>query len=108
MSQQLINHSQDLSRLRDDGYEVEVRSGYLLVHHIPYVNSSRQVAFGILVSELTLSSNNQTARPSSHVIYFQGEHPCDRNGAIIAAISHSMPNQTLFPGFVANYSFSNK
>ena len=108
MSQQLINHSIDLKRLRDDGYEIEVRNGYLLVHHIPYVNQARQVAFGILISELTLSSTFQTARPSNHVIYFQGEHPCDKNGAIISAISHASPNQQLFPGFIANHSFSNK
>src|SRR4051812_15010387 len=108
MSQQLINHSPDLKRLRDEGYEIEVRSGHLLAHHIPYVNSSCQVAFGVLVSELTLSSNFQTARPGNHVIHFQGEHPCNRDGSIITAISHSSPNQTLFPGFVANHSFSNK
>lgn len=108
MSQQLVNHSTDLKRLRDDGYEIEIRSGFLLIHHIPYVNQARQVAFGTLISELTLSSNVQTARPGNHVIYFQGEHPCDKNGAIISAISHSSPSQELFPGFIANHLFSNK
>lgn len=108
MSLQLINHSPDLKRLRDEGYEIEVRSGHLLAHHIPYVNSSCQVAFGVLVSELTLSSSLQTARPGNHVIYFQGEHPCNKDGSIITAISHASPNQTLFSGFIANHSFSNK
>ncbi len=108
MSQQLIDHSSDLKRLQDEGYEIEIQSGYLLAHHIPYVNSARQIAFGTLVSELALSSNFSTAAPNNHVIYFQGDHPCDKNGAMIAAISHATQNQMLFPNFVVNHSFSNK
>ncbi|MFR7634026.1 MAG: DUF6791 domain-containing protein, partial [Streptococcus salivarius] len=43
MSQQLINHSPDLKRLRDEGYEIEVHGGHLLVHHIPYVRSNKEI-----------------------------------------------------------------
>ena len=35
MSQPLISRSSDLKRLRDEGYELEVRGNYLLVHSIP-------------------------------------------------------------------------
>jgi len=108
MSQQLVSHSPDLKKLRDEGYEIEIKSGYLLVHHIPYITPSNELSYGILVSELTLSSNDRTARPGNHVIYFHGEQPCDKNGSVITAILHSSPNQTLFPGFIANHSFSNK
>lgn len=108
MSQQLISHSPDLKKLRAEGYEIEIKSGYLLVHHIPYITPSNQLSYGILASELTLASNIQTARPGNHVIYFQGEQPCDKNGVVIAAISHASPNQILFPGFAGNHSFSNK
>ena len=48
MSQQLINHSPDLKRLRDEGYEIEVRGGYLLIHHIPFVDQNRQIKYGVL------------------------------------------------------------
>lgn len=61
MSQQLINHSPDLKRLRDEGYEIEVRGGYLLIHHIPFVDQNREIQYGVLVSTLTLSSNNRTS-----------------------------------------------
>lgn len=37
MQSALISRSPDLLRLRDEGYEVEVRSGHLLVHNVPYV-----------------------------------------------------------------------
>ena len=55
MSQQLISRSSDLRKLRDEGYDVEIRSGYLLIKDVPYVNAKKEVKFGILVSELTLA-----------------------------------------------------
>ncbi|MCX6350238.1 MAG: ThiF family adenylyltransferase [Bacteroidetes bacterium] len=108
MSQQLINHSPDLKHLRDEGYEIEVKGGYLLIHHIPYVNSSKEIKFGTLISELTLSSNTRTSPPSTHVINFMGEHPCNKDGKIITQIQHGSPNQMLFDGVTINHSFSNK
>ena len=60
MSQQLISLSPDLQRLRDDGFDLEIKSGYLLVKNVPYVNSRKEVSFGTLVSELTLAGNVTT------------------------------------------------
>ena len=107
MYQKLINHSLDLKRLQDEGYEIEIQNGFLLVHHIPYVNSKREIQYGILASQLCLSGN-QTTKPSNHVIFFKGEHPCDKNGNRIQAISHNSTNQVLFGNFMVNHSFSNK
>jgi hypothetical protein len=108
MSQLLISHSPDLKRLRDEGYEVEVREGYLLIHNVPYVNSSREIVRGTLVSELTLRNSTTTARPTTHVIYFSGEFPCNKDGSEITAIQHASQNQVLGSGININHSFSNK
>jgi tRNA A37 threonylcarbamoyladenosine dehydratase len=108
MSQQLISHSPDLKRLRDEGYEVEIKGGYLLVHHIPYLNNLKVIKYGTLVSELTLQSNILTSKPNTHVIYFNGEYPCNKDGSIISQIQHASPNQILYEGVTVNYSFSNK
>lgn len=108
MSQQLINHSQDLKRLRDEGFEIEVRGGYLLIHHIPYLATQQQLRYGTLVTTLTLSSNLQTTRPDNHVIHFIGENPCSAEGAVITSIQHSNANNNLGQGIVVNRSFSNK
>lgn len=108
MSQQLIDHSPDLKRLRNDGFEIEVKGGYLIIHHIPYVNHSRDVKYGKLISELTLSSNTSTAKPGNHIIHFMGEQPCNIDGSVISQIIHANPNQVLQDGLVINYSFSNK
>jgi len=56
MSQKPIGHSRDLKRLRDEGYDLEIRSGYLLVKDVPYVNFSKQVKRGTLVSKLMLAA----------------------------------------------------
>jgi hypothetical protein len=108
MSRQLTDHSPDLKRLRDEGYEVEVRGGYLLIHQIPYVNSSREICRGTLVSELNLVSDIRINPPQNHVSYFIGDHPCNNDGTLITAITHTSQNQVLGEGITVNHSFSNK
>lgn len=107
MSQQLIDRSPDLKQLRDEGYEIEVKGGYLIIRHVPYVNFSKEVKFGILVSTLTLYGT-RTAKPDNHVIHFIGEHPCEKQGNIIKGIQHASQNQTFIQDLTINHSFSNK
>lgn len=107
MSQQLINHSPDLKRLRDEGYDVAVQSNYLLIRRVPYVNSNREVKRGILISELSLAGDVTTA-PSTHVVYFTGDHPCNKDGSLLMKIKHQSEQQRLGPDLVANHSFSSK
>jgi hypothetical protein len=102
-----INRSQDLKRLIDEGFEIEVKGGHLIVHHIPYVSSRRQIKYGKLITTLALN-NDVTLRPDTHVMGFMGDHPCNKDGSIISAIQHSSPNQQLSEGIVMNHTFSNK
>lgn len=108
MSQQLISHSPDLKRLRDEGYEIVVRGGYLIIHHIPYVNNKKEIKLGTLVTNLTLENDVTTARPNTHVIHFTGENPCNIDGTVISAIQHSNQVQNLGNDITVNHSFSNK
>jgi len=107
MLEKLINRSTDLQRLQNEGYEMELRGNYLLLHSIPYVNNRAEVAFGSLVTNLTLNAD-KTQRPSDHQVWFTGEHPCDQNGNIIKAISHTSTTQTLYDGIVVKHHFSCK
>lgn len=107
MSHLLISRSPDLKRLRDEGYEVEVRGNYLLVHSVPYVNAQSQVAFGSLVSDLTLGGD-VTVRPQTHVISFTGDQPCNKDGSPIQQIMHQTLTQQLLPGLTIRHTFSNK
>jgi molybdopterin/thiamine biosynthesis adenylyltransferase len=108
MSLQLINHSSDLKRLRDEGYEVEILGGYVLVHQVPYLNNNKEVKRGTLVSELVLANSNTAASPQDHVIHFTGENPCEVDGMVISAIQHVNATRTLREGITVNHSFSNK
>src|SRR4051812_31985269 len=105
MSQQLINRNPDLKRLRDDGFDIEVRSGFLLVKAIPYVNSDRCVKFGTLVCPLDLAGD-VTQKPSSHQAWFAGDHPCRSDGTKIPGIVHGSGRQVLAKGVIVDHSFS--
>ncbi|MDL2316664.1 ThiF family adenylyltransferase, partial [Desulfovibrio sp. OttesenSCG-928-A18] len=107
MSQKLINRSPDLKRLRDEGYEIEIRAGHILTHAIPYVNANKQIQFGTLVSELSLAGDT-TVKPSTHVIYFKGEFPCSHQGVPIEQIRHTSSKQKLAAAIDVDHSFSNK
>jgi len=107
MSQQLINHSPDLKRLRDDGFEIEIVSGYLLINNVPYFDSDKKPVYGTLISELTLAGN-RTTKPNTHVVHFKGVYPCNKDGSEIEQIRHNSNLQTLADGLVVDHSFSNK
>lgn len=107
MSQQLISRSPDLQRLRDEGYDIEVRSNHLMVKDVPYVNSNREVKRGTLVSELNVAGD-VTATPNTHVAHFVGDHPCNKDGLQIDKIKHQSLCQQLAPDLVTHHSFSSK
>lgn len=107
MSRLLIARSPDLQQLRNEGYDLEVRGGYLLVKDVPYVNSAREIKRGVLISTLELNGD-QTARPTTHVAMWTGEHPCHHDGRIIAAITNPSPGQDLGNDIRADFTFSAK
>ncbi|GGZ73376.1 MULTISPECIES: ThiF family adenylyltransferase [Streptomyces] len=107
MSPQLISRSRDLRRLQDEGYEIEVRSGLLLMHHVPYVDPQRTVRYGVLVSELSLAGD-VTVVPGTHVVMFSGAEPCDHLGQPLEALINSRGRQNPAPGVEVDFTFSSK
>lgn len=107
MSRRLIARSPDLRRLVEEGFEVEVRGGFLLVGHVPFVTAARAVQYGTLVMELTLAGD-VTARPSDHVARFIGEAPCDADGTPLSQIINGSQRQDLGDGIVVEHLFSAK
>lgn len=106
MPHSLINHNSDLKLLFDEGHVMEIKSGYLLIHDVPYVNSEGKIKSGTLVTTLNLSGDIIN-KPETHVIHFIGEFPCDKNGIRINGIEHSSA-QVLGNGIRIDFSFSNK
>jgi len=107
MSPQLVSRSPDLQRLQDEGYDIEIRSSYLLVKHVPYVTSAGQVAYGIIISELS-TSGTTTVRPSTHVVSFAGGIPCDNRGSELSNIINSKGPTQVAEGLIADCIFSSK
>src|SRR5262245_41393690 len=102
MSQRLISLSPDLTKLKDEGYEIDIISGHLVLHNVPYVNAKKQVRRGALISSLDLAGE-VTTRPTTHVAMFAGEYPCDKNGLPLKKIEHSSSNQKIGDNLVATY-----
>lgn len=107
MSSQPISRSPDLARLREEGFHLEVRPGFLLVHDVPYVNARREVRRGTLVTKLTLAGD-RTGRPDDHVAYFIGDHPCDAAGQEITQIKNASARQQVAPDLLIDHTFSAK
>lgn len=107
MSHKLIDHSPDLKRLRDEGYEIQIMGTHLLIGSVPYVNSLIEIEYGTIVSELTLAGD-KAGKPKNHVVFFIGEQPCNKDGSIITALVHGKNKTTLAEGIEIDRSFSNK
>ncbi|RLJ31176.1 ThiF family protein [Chryseobacterium sp. 7] len=109
MSLQQINHSPDIRSLQDEGYEVEIKGGYICIHHIPYVNFEREIKYGVLFSPFQIiPGTERIGIPNDHVIHFIGEKPCHTNGNPILPLEYINEKRTLSKDLVADYSFSNK
>lgn len=109
MSAPLIARSPDLQKLVAEGYELEIRAGHLLVHHVPYVNGAKKVRFGTLITTLMLAGE-RTTTPDTHVAFLAcaeaGEVPHTREGK---AYPHIIGGRhELAKGVVADHQFSTK
>jgi hypothetical protein len=107
MSPRPIARSPDLTRLRNEGYDIEVRGGYLLVRDVPYVTAAREVKRGILISTLEMDAE-RTVKPTTHVAYWTGEHPCHSDGGKIRSIENGSAAQDFGNGIRADFTFSAK
>ena len=106
MSQKLINLSEDLKRLQNEGYEIEVKNGYGIVSHIPYIKSDGEIDYGTLVSKIAFCGD-KAKYDGNHVMYFSGEQPYHADGSEIIQIKHS-DNNTILAGVNIKRSFSSK
>jgi len=107
MSRELLNRSADLKRLRDEGYFVQIQGGFLILREVPYVTTQREVKMGTLISALTMAGD-VTRRPETHVVFFDGDYPCNADGTPIKAISHRSGKNDLGHGLTAQHAFSSK
>ena len=109
MWERVISLNPDLKRLRDEGYELEVRAGYAIVHNVPYLDKHSNVQRGVLVSDLELNGDLVKYRKNAckHIIYFQGTMPHRKNGEPLNGVLLGQDKRTLAE-IPTDMSFSNK
>jgi len=105
MSAVLFSLNQDLKRLREDGYFVQISGGLLVMREVPYLTAQQEVKTGTITSSLCLSGD-VTQKPEPHTVNFEGEFPCNADGTPIQGISAgAIPDA---PTLNAQYVLSSK
>lgn len=107
MSTQLIDHNEDLRKLREEGYSISIVNSNILVKDIPYVNKNKEIKSGMIFCPLNLSGE-KVMPPANHTVFFVGEHPCKQNGIEDKTFVNSLKNQKLIDGIISSYFFSSK
>lgn len=111
MLQELVNHNEDLRKLQNEGYELEMVGGYLVIHHIPYVANINGTPTpkddGALVAKLNLSGMKLNV-PFDHTAYFIGLRPCNIDGSPINGVVNNSNKVNLGNGLIADHYLSNK
>ena len=105
MSQELICHNPELQRLQSEGFEIEVRGGLLIVHHIPYLNCKTEMLSGTLAMALN-TSGNPVVRPHDHTAYWIGQQPCNSDGSIVPSLVNGPRRYNLGRGLISDYYLS--
>lgn len=96
--------------MRNDGYNLEIRNGYLLVKDVPYVTASATVREdGVLIAKLdtqVIEGQERTRKPDNHVAYWTGEHPCHADGSKLRSFENPSEAQDFGGGVKADFTFS--
>ncbi|MFZ2303759.1 MAG: ThiF family adenylyltransferase [Minisyncoccia bacterium] len=82
MLPELINHSPDLEKLRNDGYTVETHNNCVVVRDVPYLDESMKV-----IEDGVLVCAYEQIRPlTDHTFYFSGKpHKADGKALHVAS-----------------------
>jgi hypothetical protein len=105
MSTAPLGRDLDLSRLLDDGYDVVVQAGHLIVRHIPYVTEARTVEHGFLAYPVTVSGD-RVVSGTDHRIWFGGSAPCDEHGRKLTLANPEA--RAIADGLQADFMLSSK
>jgi hypothetical protein len=105
MSTAPLAHDPYLRRLLDDGYDVSLMGGHLVVRQIPYVTVDKAVTYGTLTFPVTVSGDRLIS-DTDHRIWFSGTTPCDEHGSPLSLASPEA--RVVLDDLVANFMLSSK
>lgn len=105
-SREIIQNSPDLKRLFDDGFELTIKSSYLLVNSVPYLDAEKNILRGTLIFPLKMSTHVIVSPPENHVAFFAGDRPHYADGSPINGIINNDRVTKLAEGIVSKFQFS--
>jgi hypothetical protein len=88
MSRRPIDRSPDLRRLRDEGYDISVRAGYVIVRDVPCVTADGRTVRGVLVDAFN-ADGDAANPPRDHTMLWSGPEPRDRHGRPLGLFANS-------------------
>lgn len=91
MSTAPLARDEDVRRLLDDGYDINIIGGHLVVKQVPYVTTENVVAYGFLAYPVTVSGD-RVVMDTDHRIWFGGSVPCNENGQPLTFANHETRN----------------
>jgi hypothetical protein len=106
MSHTKIAHDPHLRKLRDEGFNLEVRANHLLVHDMPYVTPAKSVAYGSLAMPLNMVGD-AVGPPPDHTAKFIGECPSSADGKALVIVTGG-GNEDFGAGVVTFHQMSGK
>ncbi len=110
MFQILVNHNEDIQRLVEKGYAVAFDSNCMVIRDIPYLDTQKQLQFGVIVAKLVFI-DKERVKQDNHQIYFAGSSPCDIQGVKIPNLAdrpHNLNLSSASDDVIVQRSFSNK
>ena len=110
MFQKLVSHNDDIRRLVEKGYAVAFDSGYLIIRDIPYLDSSKQLQIGAIVTKLVFVDKERVTQ-DDHQVFFAGGVPHNLDGTPVPNLAGGPTPLALSEAskdVVVQRSFSNK
>lgn len=111
MFRALVSHNEDIERLVKKGYAVGFDNlCYLIVRDIPYLDESRNLQWGAIVTKFVDQGKDVIAQ-ENHTIFFAGSHPHGLDGKPIPNLGGGPAGLALSDfskDVVVQRSFSNK
>ena len=96
-----------IQRLVDEGHEVTIDGGYLIVDRIPYVTSAREIAWGALICQYR-SVDGVPQLDNDHQCWFSGSMPHRTDGTSLEGLLVSDKQAQTIAGRPVQMRFSNK
>lgn len=105
MSQEVIALNPCLQKLQNEGFKVEIRGAFLMVHHVPYLNENSEIKDGQLVMSI-VSSGRITDVPEVHTAFWVGEVPIGFDGKPNRFINRTLQIPSVSADVRPNLGFS--